>query len=67
MDRAACPDRGSRWVRVLCVSGNRPLYSIGAVAEMLGSSPATLRSREERAGVIAPRAGSGRPAALQPR
>jgi DNA-binding transcriptional MerR regulator len=36
------------------VSGNRPLYSIGAVAEMLGSSPATLRSWEVRYGVVDP-------------
>jgi DNA-binding transcriptional MerR regulator len=36
------------------VSGNRPLYSIGAVAEMLGSLPATLRSWEERYGVVEP-------------
>jgi DNA-binding transcriptional MerR regulator len=34
------------------VPGDRPLYSIGAVAEMLGSSPATLRSWEERYGVV---------------
>jgi DNA-binding transcriptional MerR regulator len=36
------------------VPGNRPLYSIGAVAEMLGSLPATLRSWEERYGVVEP-------------
>jgi DNA-binding transcriptional MerR regulator len=36
------------------VSGNQPLYSIGAVAEMLGTSPATLRSWEERYGVVEP-------------
>jgi DNA-binding transcriptional MerR regulator len=41
------------------VSGNRPLYSIGAVAEMLGSSPATLRSWEERYGVVAPERSEG--------
>jgi DNA-binding transcriptional MerR regulator len=38
-----------------------PLYSIGAVAEMLGCSPATLRSWEERYGVVrAERSDSGR-------
>jgi DNA-binding transcriptional MerR regulator len=38
-----------------------PLYSIGAVAEMLGCSPATLRSWEERYGVVrAERSESGR-------
>lgn len=36
------------------MSSNRPLYSIGAVAEMLGSLPATLRSWEERYGVVEP-------------
>ena len=36
------------------VSGTQPLYSIGAVAEMLGTSPATLRSWEERYGVVQP-------------
>jgi DNA-binding transcriptional MerR regulator len=36
------------------VSPNRPLYSIGAVAEMLGSTPATLRSWEERYGIVTP-------------
>jgi DNA-binding transcriptional MerR regulator len=40
--------------KVVRVSGNRPLYSIGAVAEMLGSVPATLRSWEERYGVVEP-------------
>jgi DNA-binding transcriptional MerR regulator len=43
----------------VCVSGNRPLYSIGAVAEMLGSSPATLRSWEERYGVVEPERAEG--------
>lgn len=42
------------WVRVARVSGNQPLYSIGAVAEMLGTSPATLRSWEERYAVVEP-------------
>jgi DNA-binding transcriptional MerR regulator len=36
------------------VSTSLPLYSIGAVAEMLGSTPATLRSWEERYGVVTP-------------
>jgi DNA-binding transcriptional MerR regulator len=36
------------------VSSNRPLYSIGAVAAMLESTPATLRSWEERYGVVVP-------------
>jgi DNA-binding transcriptional MerR regulator len=36
------------------VSTSVPLYSIGAVAEMLGSNPATLRSWEERYGVVTP-------------
>jgi DNA-binding transcriptional MerR regulator len=36
------------------VSRTRPLYSIGAVAGMLGSSAATLRSWEERYGVVEP-------------
>jgi CheY-like chemotaxis protein len=43
------------------VTGNRPLFSIGAVAQMLGSLPATLRSWEERYGMVAPeRTESGR-------
>ena len=41
------------------MSGNRPLYSIGAVAEMLRSSPATLRSWEERYGVVEPARAEG--------
>lgn len=36
------------------MSSNRPLYSIGAVAEMLGSTPATLRSWEERYRIVVP-------------
>jgi DNA-binding transcriptional MerR regulator len=36
------------------VASNRPLYSIGAVAAMLGSTPATLRSWEERYDIVAP-------------
>jgi DNA-binding transcriptional MerR regulator len=45
---------GGPSVKVVNVSGNQPLYSIGAVAEMLATSPATLRSWEERYGVIEP-------------
>jgi DNA-binding transcriptional MerR regulator len=41
------------------VSGNRPLYSIGAVADMLRSSPATLRSWEDRYGVVEPERAEG--------
>jgi DNA-binding transcriptional MerR regulator len=39
---------------VSTIAPKRPLYSIGAVAEMLGSTPATLRSWEERYGIVAP-------------
>src|SRR3954447_9632395 len=43
------------------VSTSVPLYSIGAVAEMLGSPAATLRSWEERYGIVTPeRTESGR-------
>jgi DNA-binding transcriptional MerR regulator len=38
----------------MLVPGHLPLYSIGAVAEMLGTSPATMRSWEERYGVVEP-------------
>jgi DNA-binding transcriptional MerR regulator len=41
-------------VQTVGVASNRPLYSIGAVAEMLGSTAATLRSWEERYGVVVP-------------
>jgi CheY-like chemotaxis protein len=34
--------------------GNRPIYSIGAVASMLGVETATLRAWEERYGVVVP-------------
>jgi CheY-like chemotaxis protein len=37
-----------------------PLFSIGAVAEMLRSTPATLRSWEERYGVVEAARGRGR-------
>jgi DNA-binding transcriptional MerR regulator len=45
---------GLRRVKSPRVLGNQPLYSIGGVAEMLGTSPATLRSWEERYGVVEP-------------
>ena len=35
-------------------SGSRPIYSIGAVATMLGVETATLRAWEERYGVVVP-------------
>jgi DNA-binding transcriptional MerR regulator len=35
-------------------SASRPIYSIGAVARMLGVEPATLRAWEERYGVVVP-------------
>ena len=37
----------------------RPVYSIGAVAQMLGIPPATLRTWEERYGLLAPERSSG--------
>jgi DNA-binding transcriptional MerR regulator len=40
--------------RTAAVSSGGPLYSIGAVAEMVGSTPATLRSWEERYRVVVP-------------
>ena len=40
-------------------SGNRPIYSIGAVAGMLGIEPATLRAWEERYGVVVPTRSQG--------
>lgn len=40
--------------RVVPVSGDQPLYSIGAVAAMLGTMPATLRSWEERYALVEP-------------
>jgi DNA-binding transcriptional MerR regulator len=39
--------------------GNRPIYSIGAVASMLGIEPATLRAWEERYGVVVPTRSQG--------
>jgi DNA-binding transcriptional MerR regulator len=38
---------------------SRPIYSIGAVAEMLGIPPATLRTWEERYGLPAPQRSPG--------
>jgi len=40
-------------------SGRRPIYSIGAVAKMLGSDTATLRAWEDRYGVVIPERTSG--------
>jgi DNA-binding transcriptional MerR regulator len=40
-------------------AGARPIYSIGAVATMLGVETATLRSWEERYGVIVPTRSGG--------
>jgi DNA-binding transcriptional MerR regulator len=48
----AGPDRGAE-------SGRRPIYSIGAVAGMLGIEPATLRAWEERYGVVVPTRSAG--------
>jgi CheY-like chemotaxis protein len=39
--------------------GNRPIYSIGAVAGMLGVETATLRAWEERYGVVVPTRSAG--------
>jgi DNA-binding transcriptional MerR regulator len=39
--------------------GRRPIYSIGAVAAMLGVEPATLRAWEERYGVVVPARSEG--------
>ncbi|HSR22388.1 MAG TPA: MerR family transcriptional regulator [Candidatus Eisenbacteria bacterium] len=40
-------------------AGDRPIYSIGAVAQMLDVPPATLRAWEERYGVVTPQRGPG--------
>ena len=37
----------------------RPIYSIGAVARLLGVTPATLRTWEDRYGVISPKRSQG--------
>jgi DNA-binding transcriptional MerR regulator len=38
---------------------SRPVYSIGAVAQMLSMSPATLRSWEDRYGLVVPQRSAG--------
>ena len=43
-------------------SESRPIYSIGAVAGMLGVETATLRAWEERYGVVVPTRSDGRAA-----
>src|SRR6187402_1170216 len=40
-------------------SGRRPIYSIGAVASMLGVETATLRAWEDRYGVVVPARSKG--------
>jgi DNA-binding transcriptional MerR regulator len=40
-------------------AGDRPIYSIGAVAQMLDVPPATLRAWEERYGVVRPERSRG--------
>ncbi len=40
-------------------TGARPIYSIGAVASMLGVETATLRAWEERYGVVIPTRSTG--------
>ena len=40
-------------------SGRRPIYSIGAVAGMVGVEAATLRTWEERYGIVVPTRSSG--------
>jgi CheY-like chemotaxis protein len=53
----------SRWVSIAGVSdeagGSRGVYSIGAVARMLGIAVATIRNWEERYGAIVPERSSG--------
>lgn len=39
--------------------GDRPVYSIGAVSKMLGIRPATLRTWQERYGVVVPERSEG--------
>jgi CheY-like chemotaxis protein len=39
--------------------GDRPVYSIGAVSKMLGVPPATLRTWQERYGVVVPERSKG--------
>ena len=38
---------------------SRPIYSIGVVARLLGTSPATIRTWEDRYGVVSPQRSSG--------
>lgn len=38
---------------------SRPIYSIGAVARLLGLTPATIRTWEDRYGIIAPKRSAG--------
>ena len=38
---------------------SRPIYSIGAVARLLGLTPATIRTWEDRYGIIAPKRSPG--------
>ena len=47
-----------RIVSIVAVSA-QSIYSIGALARMLGLSPATLRSWEERYGVVVPERSAG--------
>jgi DNA-binding transcriptional MerR regulator len=39
--------------------GSRPIYSIGVVARLLGTTPATIRTWEGRYGVVSPRRSPG--------
>jgi DNA-binding transcriptional MerR regulator len=38
---------------------SRPIYSIGAVARLLGTSPGTIRTWEDRYGVVSPQRSAG--------
>jgi DNA-binding transcriptional MerR regulator len=51
------PDRDTD--RAATEAGARPVYSIGAVAKMVGVEAATLRSWEERYGVVVPARSGG--------
>jgi DNA-binding transcriptional MerR regulator len=55
--RGDAPD--DRRSSVTMTASNRPTYSIGAVARMLDTPPATLRAWEERYGVVVPHRGNG--------
>lgn len=50
-------DRSEAWNEEQ--SASRPVYSIGAVARMLGMEPATLRAWEDRYGVVVPARSQG--------